>query len=219
MRRKQSRHSGGPASPKGSASIRSATPFGDAGRRRPGRRTGRFSAEWDCMTSVAATRRRALSLFVLLLVGCGEGATGAMRPPVELMPGMRSQQSPSEVRAWLDERADRLRVVEASDLPEGDKRPRFSVLRWSVDAFEYRGVVGELQVSFFNDQLMSVWFFPEAPGSLPEVFGEAGATGAEEGARDGLRVRIGSDYRGKPYIAYEDSALVEAMEAWISKYA
>jgi hypothetical protein len=68
-------------------------------------------------------------------------------------------------------------VTEEAKLPKGDPRPPFDQLTISVPEFTHLGHPGELRLSFFNDRLASVWFYPVRPaeylqklrarGSLP----------------------------------------------------
>ncbi len=140
-------------------------------------------------------------------------------PPVALLKGVDSRQSPEQVARWLSDKGLDWAVIEASDLPDGDTRPRFSILEWHVDDFTVGDVSGQTYFSFYNDQLMTLWFYPRDQAGLERIAAEAGLGEKATIVRDGVRLRRNWDFRGEQYIAYEDERLVQEMDAWLTTYS
>jgi len=114
-------------------------------------------------------------------------------------------------------------VIEESDLPADDPRPRFSILRWRVPSCTVQAYSGELELLFFNDRLVSTAFYPSEPEAFFQhlkqmtgmTFGESGVS-----PTDGRTIiRTGRDYRGAVYAVWEDKRLAEEMRRWIRKFA
>jgi hypothetical protein len=64
---------------------------------------------------------------------------------------------------------------------------------------------GEIELTFFNDQLAAVWWFPiEADASDTTLICPPCGT-----------PRRGIDFRGRHYLAWEDPELIRGMNRWL----
>lgn len=167
--------------------------------------------------TVANGFRILLVILTLLaaLSGCSGGSISTV--PVALIPGIQSRQSPEEIQTWLGKANLVPTVIEKSDAARIEGTTRLAILKWSVIGFPHEGVQGELQLMFLNEELMSVWFYPDNPedASSIAVFREIGMGESED--RGALRSRVDVDFRGRIYVAYEDVALVDVMDRWLEE--
>lgn len=160
------------------------------------------SARWVIAVLLATT--------VPVAVGCEATESGEART---LIGPFQSYQAPSDAADLLRQRNLTWSVEEEDALPEGDPRPRFSVVKWQVESFDEGDLSGAATFVFFNDRLAEVVVVPDDPSMLPSE------QEAQRTAASSVRVRVDRDFRGKRYISYEDVHLREEKEAWLRKHS
>ena len=139
---------------------------------------------------------------------------------VELLPGFQSYESISAVSRQLGVQASRAKVTEDSKLPPSDRRPRFDIYTIEVPDRAFCGQKGTLRLLFFNDRLASTSFYPERSQPCLEYLRRSGVSVSDKQATVGDIITWSStDYKGRPYIAWEDRRLREEQDRWISKYS
>lgn len=175
-----------------------------------------------------ATRYVSLRSPVFLLMvcsGCHEAPevyTSVESVKSPLVAGFASYMTPDEVSHRLSPDLLPWEIVEDSQLPAGDKRPPFNILIVSVGHFEHLAHVGELKLDFFNRRLESTWFFPQnGPAFLATLRAHGiDLIGSHEMfVAPYTRVWTAKDYRGRMYVAWEDTRLREQSNRWISRYS
>ncbi len=151
----------------------------------------------------------------------GPAPTSAQKQPVLLIDMFYSYASAASVQEHLKKLGLPWSVVENSQLPAGDRRPRFDMVTISVAHFEYLGDVGELQLRFFNDRLMSTWFFPGDSGSFRHLLeSKLKVSLAREATIPPFtRIWTDKDYKGRIYFGWEDSRLAREQSLWLEKYS
>lgn len=160
----------------------------------------------------------------IVTVACGDtgDGTGSKRG-VLLFQGMSSGTSPDDVGTDLRNRGFSWEVIEKNDLDPGDKRPRFSILRWRVSGLGTNEFKGDSELLFFNDRLARVVFYPSDPNAYIEHVKDTANGRVHEAARMKNDPRgsvfIEIPQRGNPWVWYEDSRLIEDLNDWISKYS
>ena len=106
-------------------------------------------------------------IFILLLItfsfGCGDNTTytEVVDKPADLISDIKSYQSIEYVKNQLVGDGYEWNVKEDSKLPKNDSRPPFNMLTVSIKKYGYLSHSGELVLFFFNDRLMSTWFYPD----------------------------------------------------------
>lgn len=118
-------------------------------------------------------------------------------------------------------------VIEQSSLKPQDRRPPFNIYRVSIKNYVHLGVSGELQVKFFNNRLLSTWFYPETFDRYVLLLKDKeGLTFQEgqDGSRDAMivphtHVWVYKDYKEQLYIGWEDIRLARELGLWIKRYS
>jgi hypothetical protein len=139
-----------------------------------------------------------------------------------LVGGLQSYQTISEVRSSLGPLAEKWEVLEDSGKGAKSSRPPFEVFTAVVRGYMHEGFKGELRLTFFNNRLMSTWFYPEDPASYRRVLSAAFPNLKERESTNVAPftlISIATDHRGKRYFAWGDSRLQKEMEIWIRRYS
>jgi hypothetical protein len=137
------------------------------------------------------------------------------------MPGFESFSSSQAVKT--KELAGLPFVIrEQTGLRREDRRPPFDQLGISVPRFSHLGQSGELSLSFFNNRLEAVLFYPADPDAYLRTLRAAGIplTGGKDLELPPFtRLRTGVDYQHRTYVVWEDVRLTEESDRWIERYA
>jgi hypothetical protein len=139
---------------------------------------------------------------------------------VPLFKGFVSQQTQETIKGQLPA-AQRWQVVREEKGPT-DGRPRYDFVLVGLGPMVDRGHTGEVQLWFYNDRLMSVYFTPKDPAAYFDVVGRLpGAKRLEHqivALPDGARVwRVGAD--GAPMIEWFDPCLRDEEDSWLMAYS
>ena len=158
---------------------------------------------------------RFLALFLtFFFIGCGSGISADTKG-VPLAFGLTSFSSKSAVLAKFNQ-SHRTEVTEDSSLPPGDSRPPFSIYTVQVHQVSHKGFPGQVRLSFFNDRLMGVWFYPDDVAAYRSA---TNPVGSSHDLSRHVESWTAEDYRGKWYIAWEDKRLLDQSRDWIDRYA
>lgn len=112
-------------------------------------------------------------------------------------------------------------VLEDSKLTAGDKRPPYSIYSVSIP-YSHMGVTGNLIFSFFNNRLMSTWFYPIDQKAYLVALSNNGVNlnnVSERKISEYVRIWKYKDFNGKFYVAWEDIRLRKEQNDWISRYS
>jgi hypothetical protein len=166
----------------------------------------------------------AIVLSSFVLGGCGPEPKDAYSKveniKVELFPSFQSYESVSAVSRQLGDQTSRVKVTEDSKLPPTDRRPRFDMYVIEIPDREFCGQKRTLRLLFFNDRLASTAFLPERSQPCFEYLRRSGVSVSDKQITVGDIITWSStDYKGRPYIAWEDRRLREEQDRWISKYS
>lgn len=113
-------------------------------------------------------------------------------------------------------------MLQSVSFDSGDSRPRFEVVVRQTD-FRHLGVDGELRLTFFNDRLYGIAFYPRLADHYLRQLGVSGlrlprSSEPLELSRNSL-VWSGSDETGVRYVAWIDRRLLDEMERWLTCYS
>lgn len=170
--------------------------------------------------------KRAFIVFILLSIASGCGRV--MEPTfidveavtTPLIDGFESYASAAQVKDRVLS-GMRWRTATDSHLFPGDRRPPYNILALSLEPFSHLGQTGELELFFFNDRLMSTWFYPSNPMAYLEAVRRAGILPRDRDTWTGTytRIRTYTDWQGRVYVAWEDIRLTIEQEQWIMRYS
>jgi hypothetical protein len=129
---------------------------------------------------------------------------------VRLIGPYESHTSPKSLAEQLAKLNVTWQEIERSGTVEGDQRPPFLIVRWRHDGRPTFGEPGDVEVTFFNERLTSVSWFPDRDPSDSELVGLCDEC---------PEPRRGVDFQGRRYIAWEDETLTKEMNAWIREHS
>lgn len=142
---------------------------------------------------------------------------------VKLINGLESYLSINETKRRLPS----WDVIEQSGLKPQDKRPPFNIYKVAVKNYSHLGISGELHVQFFNNRLLSTWFYPDALDKYMQLLKDKEGLTFQK-SRDGLkeaaippytRIWVQSDFKGQQYVGWEDTRLAREFNLWIKRYS
>ena len=121
-------------------------------------------------------------------------------------------------------RQDNAKVVVVEDGKSNEQRSIFRspllVRVLNVVGFTYLGFEGDLRLEFIDGELASTWFFPSDVTHFEvEISKQWPMTISEQPVYldAATELRVGVDYRGKKYWAWEDTNLQQKVERWIEQ--
>jgi hypothetical protein len=148
-----------------------------------------------------------------------------------LITGFQSYSSVADVKEGILKNT-RFEITEDSKLPDGDKRPPFSIYTISLKRYQHLGQSGELRLTFFNNRLMATWFYPEDARQYLHNLEENGllipvkdfsevqfGKSVKQHVNPFTDVLCSTDYRKKIYVSWTDSRLENESNAWIMRYS
>jgi hypothetical protein len=141
--------------------------------------------------------------------------------PSPLASGLYSGQSLEAVERNLDMMAGSFDVVvDRKPLPD-DTRPPYRLLVISEKRTRVDGQPGELEMTFFNDRLMTMQFYAADMKAARAAVGAAGKislAGGDSFVEPSTRIWVGKDESGRSYIGWIDKSLQAEQDAWIARY-
>lgn len=166
-----------------------------------------------------------LFIFIGICVVIGNFFYVSEKPKViastPLIGQLKSLMNPVEVKEVI--KVANIIVVEDSGLVKDDKRPKFNVLIWKIEAFDDLGMNGELTVVFFNGQLLRTRFYPEDYNAYEKKISIFLKTNFEEGKTTEITPKtdllFNKDIEGKYYFEWSDRELQIQFDEWISDNA
>ena len=156
---------------------------------------------------------------IFLLIGCGsENFTESEKDRARLMNGFESYASRDEVMAKLNRR-DAIKSVEQSSKHKG-AQPPYEIYSARLP-YEDLKEPGELLITFFNNRLMQMSFYPE---DLDRYLAALKSSGIELHIGSELKnghtaIWIGQDFDNKNYVGWADDRLRAQQRRWLSRYS
>lgn len=123
----------------------------------------------------------------------------------------------------LDEKSLKYDVEYPEPSGRETDRPAFDMIVVKVSRYEHLGHRGRLLISFFNDRLMSVLFYPSDMSAYLEALRarEDVDLAGRSDFRVGRHARVwrAVDYTGQSYVGWEDMRLASERDLWIKRYS
>ena len=143
------------------------------------------------------------TIALLLLISCSSPAGY----PIDLAFGLKSYMSIKEVQHLIKQRHGDYDIVEDAFIM--DKRSKYKYSKIKTTIFKYKGSSGTTILEFFNNQLMSVIFYPKNSKTIyaPDHLGSDPA------------MIIDHDMENKFYFKWSDKKLEKQFENWLKKYS
>jgi hypothetical protein len=144
--------------------------------------------------------------------------------PSKLVDPLYSGKSLEAVERDLNLKPGDWDVLEDRRPLTSDKRPPFRIFTISKKEFPVLGVSGEkLVMTFYNDRLMTVQFYPYNLDSFKAALASQDSVGfsRENDAfvAPSTRIWVGKDLDKHVYVGFIDRTLQDEYEAWIRKYS
>jgi hypothetical protein len=167
----------------------------------------------NALTFIAAT---------LLLLATASCRKDDFRPSKMAGP-LYSGQSLETVERKLDLKPGDWEVLEDRKPLSSDKRPMFRIFSFSKKDFPLLDTPGQnLILTFYNDRLMTVQFYPYSLDAFKAALASDGVTLSADGdahIQPSTRVWVGKDPEKKTYVGFMDKALQAEHDAWMAKYS
>lgn len=158
-----------------------------------------------------------LLLSILTFSACTE--QGMDKMPTMLLDGFKSLTAVEEIK--ILKTTDGLEVIENTGLAESDTRPPFNIYTVSIP-FKHLEIDGKIVFHFFNNRLMSTWFYPNDKIAYLEKLKLKGidlTVKTELDTEKYTRVWKYIDYKNNFYVGWEDIRLRDEQHAWIARYS
>jgi hypothetical protein len=160
-----------------------------------------------------------LFLAALLLASCNK--EGKPKPS-KMMGSLASYQSLQTVERKLEWKPGDWQVLEDRRPLNSDQRPPFRMFTLVRKNWLQWRNAGDLQLTFYNDRLMIVRFYPQNlesfKGALSAEDSVAFSPQGDAHIDPSTRVWIGKDEEGKTYVGWIDKVLQGEMDDWLKKY-
>jgi hypothetical protein len=161
----------------------------------------------------------ALAVTSLLLASCNK--EGKPKPS-KMMGSLNSYQSLQDVERKLEWKPGEWQVVEDRRPLNSDKRPPFRMFTLVRKNWLQWRNAGDLQLTFYNDRLMIVRFYPQNLNSFTSALSAEDSVAfspqGDSRIEPSTRVWIGKDEEGKTYVGWIDKVLQGEMDDWLKKY-
>lgn len=111
-------------------------------------------------------------------------------------------------------------VVDRAPLP-GDKRPPYHILVISKKNMKLYGQTGKLELTFYNDRLMTEQFYADDIDAAIRAVGAAEKISLARGdahLQPSTRIWVGKDENRRAYIGWIDKFLQTQQDAWLNRY-
>ena len=175
-----------------------------------------------CTLHLCTRNTTAVFMAAVLLVGASACRKKDFTPSKMVGP-LYSYQSLETVERKLDLRPGDWDVLEDRKPLSSDTRPMFRIFTFSKKDFPLLDTPGQnLIMTFYNDRLMTVQFYPYDLGAFKSALGADGVTLSAAGdahVPPSTRVWVGKDAAGKYYVGFMDKALEGEHDAWVAKYS
>ena len=143
--------------------------------------------------------------------------------PSKMVGPLYSYQSLETVERKLDLKPGEWEVLEDRKPLSTDTRPMFRMFTFSKKDFPLLDTPGQnLIMTFYNDRLMTVQFYPYNMSAFKSALASDGVNFSSEGdahIAPSTRVWLGKDDNGKLYVGFMDKALEAEHDAWIARYS
>jgi len=143
-------------------------------------------------------------ILVLFLFFSCSSSTGY---PIDLIFGLKSYMPMKTVQNIIEQRNGTYDIIE--DTCISDKRPKYKFSKIRTTIFKYKGLNGSTFLEFFNNQLMSVTFYPKNKKNIFMI----------DDIEPNSIVTINHDIENKFYIRWSDKKLERKFQNWIQRYS
>lgn len=165
--------------------------------------------------------RWAIFVLAVVIAACSsESFTEVEKDPAKLIGNLESYASRDQVMALLP-RGGETKVTEDSSRHKPGSQPPYQVYAVKLSSYEHLKQPGWLLITFFNNRLMQVAFYPDKLNDYINALRASGVpvkTGSEHISGHTV-VWIGRDFDNKPYIGWADDRLRAQQRRWLSKYS
>jgi hypothetical protein len=179
-----------------------------------------------------------ISLVICFILGCSSKSyTEIAKDRTKLINGFESYQSIEKVKAMFKNDTSSWIVIE--DSKSGNDNAPFNIYTVEIKNYSHLGFIGDLRLDFFNNRLEETWFYPveydkyvdllvkkegivelkdkkknEQIDGLPAL---PSPYGYKDNIQPYIKIWFFTDYRGKKYVGWGDTRLIEEKHQWINE--
>lgn len=142
--------------------------------------------------------------------------------PQRLIGDIQTYMSITDFKTKFVQPTDSVEIFEDSRFPATDQRPEFSNYTLILHNHKLEGHKGNLKVSFYNNRLISITFYPDKLGEFVEYLKNKHSIELEEFSSEQMHcisITRYTDFEDKEYISWTDNRLRKEQNNWISKYS
>jgi len=143
--------------------------------------------------------------------------------PSKMVGPLYSYQSLETVERKLDLKPGDWDILENRKPLSTDTRPMFRIFTFSKKDFPLLDTPGKnLIMTFYNDRLMTVQFYPYNISAFKSALAGDGVNLSAEGDAHippSTHVWVGKDDHGQLYVGFMDKVLEAEHDAWMAKYS
>jgi len=167
-----------------------------------------------------------LACLLLMIAGCRDDYSDISFSKVEsertkLIGGIESYQRIDEFENLLGNKSSWEVSKESPPSPKG--RPPFNMTTIVTKQYTHLGYTGSLEVSFFNNRLISTTFYPSDADKYVEALVKVEGLRFNDSHEASLppytRVKFETDYKGRKYVDWADVRLDTEVGVWIKRYS
>lgn len=180
----------------------------------------------SCTLYLAACTYAGRAATLLIIAALFLGASACKKKdfqPSKMAGELYSYQSLETVERKLDLKPDDWDVLENRKPLSTDKRPMFRIFTFSKKDFPLLGTSGrKIIMTFYNDRLMTVQFYPYNMSAFKSALSADGTTLSPAGDAyipPSTHVWLGKDDQGQYYVGFMDKVLEAEHDAWMAKYS
>lgn len=160
---------------------------------------------------------------IFIFLGCvGSEAPCASNDPKEFIEKFISFQTIKTFENNVKTETDSIVVIENSKLSDTDARPEFSIYTVMLPDYKIGNITGKIKARFFNNRLMSVWFYPNDYDGFEKLLKERydiHLKNREKTIINCVEINRWTDFEGNEYFGWSDVKLVKEQNDWISKHS
>jgi len=164
-----------------------------------------------------------LLLVALLSYGCEneseiEEYTKVESQGAHLTYGLISYMSFEDVMTQLKLDEKEIEILDDSKTSPKEKTPPFNILSFKVPNQTIRSINGDMIITFFNNRLMEIRFYPV---DIDKFIKSIDGLSLTNNVVDPPFIEIwqDTDFQGKSYVGWVDQRLKKQFASWIKKYS
>jgi hypothetical protein len=156
--------------------------------------------------------------------------TDVAKDRTKLINGIESYQNITELISYFKNDTTNWTFIEDSNSDKNNSKPPFNIYIIEINNYSHLGYTGTLKLEFFNNRLMSTWYYPKEKefDKYVETLEKNEKINIEYDTFSNhtivnilpyTHIWLMTDDKGKKYIGWEDIRLGKENNLWIERYS